>query len=165
MLPSSCLFPEVPRHLDKVSWVLSVLSEKQGRIQWSGSSPESAKLWTYNPAFSLPPWTEIRSSNFLLILWSCAGGGSGGQTMTSVCHGFFFFLTSFDMAGFVLTWMTRDFYLVSGLLTNRIGLWTGVKSVSLWEEGGSWVCYYTILLKISLFLFHNYGIPLSEITL
>ena len=75
------------------------------------------------------------------------------------------FLTSFDMAGFVLTWLTRDSYLVSGLLINRLGLWIGVESVSLREEGGSWVCYYTMLLKTNLFLFCNYGIPLPETTL
>lgn len=159
---SSYLFSEVPRHLKCAEFYLCSQRSKL-ESNGSGSSPESSKLWTYNPAFSLPPWTEIRGSHFPLILWSCAGGGKGGETITSMRHGCF--LTSFDMAGFVLIWVTKDSYLVSGLLTNRPGLWIAVESVSLGEEGGSWVCYYTILLKTNLFLLCNYGIPLPETTL
>lgn len=75
------------------------------------------------------------------------------------------FFTSFDAAGFVLTWSTRASYLVSGFLASGIGPWIAVESVSLWEKGGSQASYYTILLKSNLFLFCNYGIPLPETTL
>ena len=82
---------------------------------------------TVQPSLSLPR-NKSGAGSFLLIVWSFTGG-------ERLWHeGAMNFFTSFDAAGFVLTWSTRASYLVSGFLTNGIGPWIVVESVSLWEK-------------------------------
>lgn len=126
-----------------------MISERQGKNPIPQAVPLKGQNFVHTVQTSLSlPREKSEAGSFLLIVRSC----TGGERLW--LEGAMKFFTSFDVAGFVLTWSTRAFYLVSGFLTSRIGPWTAVESVSLWEKGGgvSGFLLYHIAQKQFIFI-------------
>lgn len=143
----------------RVCWVLSVISERQGRIQSLRQFP-----WKVRTLYiqSRLLFTFLGRNQELRVFSWLYGAVLVGETMARGCHKVFYQL----WCGWFCAHMEYKSLLFSFWISRK---WNWSMdccriSVSVGEKG-SQASYYTILLKSNLFLFCNYGIPLPETTL
>lgn len=116
-----------------------------------GSLQQSENLGCIIQSFPSLPRDKLGTEGFLSVGWCCARG------KRLWWEGALSFPTGFDVYGFALTKAAGPSHLVSGSLTNGIGLCVTVVLMGLWEEGGS-QAFYSAILWISLRYYSSYWV-------
>lgn len=120
--------------------VPSALWDRWNRSQFSGSPPwKHPEHWMCGPAFYFPLQGETGARCFLLITWCHAKVREYNKRVQQISY-------QHKCAGFMLTWGTEIFSLVSEFLIKEISSYIVIESLFLCKENRSGVSYSTTLL-------------------